>query len=287
MRLALIYNRGQRTGLGERCQKVLETYPQLDVSQFDLREIRKVKGGFDLYFRIDDGDYTEDIPSGLKPSAWWVADTHLPKAYRKIVRKINNYDFVFCAQKDGAEKLSQKRGRKVHWIPWATDSIPEGFLPLAEEEKKWDICFIGTSGKYTLRRVVLEILKLNYKNLFIGMVPYTQLFDYYSRARIVVNYPINNDINARIFEAMGAASLLVTYRIVDNGFTDLFEEGKHLVVFDDILKEMKEKIDYYLESTDERRKIAEEGFRYVQNNHTYRHRLTQMFKIMGYRLDEN
>ncbi len=87
MKVALIYNRNQRTGLGERCQKILENYKNLEIAQFDLNEIQKVKGGFDLYFRIDDGDYTLDIPHNLHPSAWWVADTHLPKSYKKIEKR--------------------------------------------------------------------------------------------------------------------------------------------------------------------------------------------------------
>ncbi len=287
MKIALIYNRNQRVALGERCFGVLKRYRGLEITQFDLGEIQKIKGGFDLYFRIDDGDYTSDIPKSLNPSCWWISDTHLPKPYKKIKSKVKNYDFIFCAQKEGAERLHRETGKVTYWIPWAADEIPADFEFPPEENKVWDICFIGTSGKYSLRKVVLEILKLNYKNVFIGKAPYTRLREYYSKARIVINYPINNDINARIFEAMSSGALVITYRIVGNGFEDIFEEDKHLVVFDDILEEMRAKIDYYLESTNERRRISEEGFRLVRENHTYCHRLIQMFKIMGHSLDEN
>ena len=129
------------------------------------------------------------------------------------------------------------------------------------------------------------ITKINYPNSFIGNVHWSQISDYYSKAHVVVNYSINNDINLRIFEGVGAGALVITNRILNNGFEEIFEEGRHLVVFDDIFKEMVEKIDYYLKNREEREKIAKEGFEYVRENHTYRHRLIKMFEIMGYRLE--
>ncbi|MCM8800639.1 MAG: hypothetical protein NC912_01280 [Candidatus Omnitrophica bacterium] len=99
MRLALIYNRNQRVALGERCLEILKDYPGLNISQFDLREAQNIKKEFDFYLRIDDGDYSLDLPSSLHPSGFWVSDTHLPKPYKKIKKIIKNYDFVFCMQK--------------------------------------------------------------------------------------------------------------------------------------------------------------------------------------------
>jgi len=287
VRIALIYNRGQRTALGERCQKILEGYSNLEILQFNMEEIQKISGRFDLYFRIDDGDYTQDLPSHLKPSCWWIADTHLPKCYKKIKSKVKKYDFIFCAQKEGAERLFRETHKRTYWVPWAADEVPSDFQFPCEEEKKWDICFIGTPGKYSLRKVVLEILRINYHNIYFGKAPYTELRNYYSKARIVVNYPINNDINARIFEAMSSGSLVITYRIKDNGFEELFKEGKHLIVFDDIFIEMREKVDYYLSNPEERNRIAKEGFEYVRSKHTYRHRLKEIFKLMGYNLENS
>ncbi len=286
MKLALIYNRNQRVGLGERLFNILKKYKDLNISQFDLYQIQKVAAGFDLYFRIDDGDYTVDIPKNLNPCAWWVADTHLPKPYKKIKSKVRNYDFVFCAQKEGAERLYKDTAKLTYWISWAGDEVSQDFKFPLEEKKIWDLCFIGTTGKHSLRKVVLEILKINYKNFYMGRASFTELRDYYSKARIVVNYPINNDINLRIFEAMSSGALIITHRITNNGFEEIFEENKHLIVFDDIFKEMKEKVDYYLKNRKERERISQIGFEYVKNYHTYCHRLKEMFEIMGYKLEQ-
>ncbi|MGE4356999.1 MAG: glycosyltransferase [Candidatus Omnitrophota bacterium] len=284
MRVAVIAGKISRMPLGEIFTRILNSYNTIEATHFDLTEIQEVKGGFDLYLRLGDDNY-EEIPSFLHPVAWWVNDTHLKKSYRKIKRMVKNYDFIFCAQKEGALKLYKETGKKTFWIPWACDEPPADFKFVEDREKVWDICFIGTSGKYSLRKVVLEVLRINYKNIFIGRADYRELRDYYSKARIVVNYPINNDINARIFEAMSSGSLVITCRIKNNGFSEIFEEGENIVVFEDILKDMKQKIDYYLQNKEERERITLKGFELVNRYHTYRHRLKEMFKIMGYDLE--
>lgn len=284
MKLALIYNRNQRVRMGERCSKVLSEYNDLDISQFDLKEVQELKGGFDLYFRIDDGDYNVPIPESLHPYGWWLSDTHLKKPFKKIVKNATGCDYIFCCQKEGAEKLSFATGKQALWIAPAADGILPSQKLKEDKRKKWDICFIGTTGKYSMRKVVLETIKINYPNSFIGRVDYSKIYDYYSKSRIVVNYPINNDINMRMFEAMGAGALVVTSRIRNNGFNAIFKENEHLVVFDDIFEDMMKKINFYLNNTKAREKIAQCGFEYVRNNHTYRHRLILMINTMGFEL---
>jgi spore maturation protein CgeB len=286
MRIALIYNRNQRVCMGERSQKVLEKYKNLIISQFDLQEIQGIKNGYDLYFRIDDGGYVQDIPADLHPCCWWISDTHLPKPYKTIKGKIKKYDFVFCTQKHAVEKLFKETGKSAYWIPWACDEIPFDFEFPQENSKVWDICFIGTSGKYSLRKVILELIRINYPNSFIGRATYHEILDYYRKSRIVVNYSINNDINARVFEAMSAGALLITNRINNNGFEEIFHPGEHLVIFEDMFRDLKENIDFYLQNITERQRIAKRGFRYTNQAHTYRDRLRKMFEIMGINLNK-
>lgn len=272
--------------MGERCLEILQRDPLLDLYQFDMQEIQPVKGGFDLYIRFDDGDYTIEMPRHLRPAAWWISDTHLKKPYKKIRRQVRDYDYVFLAQKDDIQRLEKDAGVTAHWLPWAADALKPSQVFLGDDKRQYDICFIGTEGKYSLRKVVIETIRYFYPQSYIGRAEREQLYDYYSRAKIVVNYPIHNDINARFFEAMGAGAMLLTYRIKGNGFSEIFQENKHVVAFDDILSEMRQKIDFYLEHAEERLTIAKNSFDLVNASHTYRHRLKEMFRIMGIALSE-
>lgn len=177
-------------------------------------------------------------------------------------------------------------GVMAHWLPWAADELKAGQCFLEDGQRRYDICFIGTEGKYSLRKVVLETIRYYYPNSYVGRADRSRLYYFYSHARIVVNYPIHNDINARFFEAMAAGAMVISYRVKGNGINELFEENKHLVMFDDILVQMRQKIDYYLSHPDQRIEIARNGFELVNSRHTYKARLEELFKAIGIGLSE-
>ena len=57
------------------------------------------------------------------------------------------------------------------------------------------------------------------------------------------------------------------------GIEDLFEVGKEIITFKfGDFKDLKKKIDYYLEHDDEREKIRIAGFERTKKNHTYKNR---------------
>jgi len=80
--------------------------------------------------------------------------------------------------------------------------------------------------------------------------------------------------------------MVISYRVKGNGINELFEENKHLVMFDDILVQMRQKIDYYLSHPDQRIEIARNGFELVNSRHTYKARLEELFKAIGIGLSE-
>ena len=60
----------------------------------------------------------------------------------------------------------------------------------------------------------------------------------------------------------------------------LFQDGKDLVGFDNP-KELKEKIEYYLVHSLERKKIAAQGYKEVIAKHTYVHRIAQLLSVIA------
>lgn len=80
-----------------------------------------------------------------------------------------------------------------------------------------------------------------------------------------------------MFDIMGCEGFLLTNYQAE--IASLFEPGRDLVVyesFDDCL----EKAGYYLAHEDERRTIAENGYRKICAHHTYDHRIAEMFEIL-------
>ena len=154
------------------------------------------------------------------------------------------------------------------------------FVPFAQRRR--DIAFVGTTGKFSLRKVALELIRSEYPDSFVGTAPREELPGIYAQSRLTVNYSINNDINMRTFEAMGAGALVVTSRIRNNGFEELFTPGKDCLVFDDITtKELKSVIDRALVASLESESLARAGWELVNARHTYRHRMETLLRIAG------
>ncbi|MBF0533341.1 MAG: glycosyltransferase [Candidatus Omnitrophica bacterium] len=284
-RLAFVYQRGSRVALGERCAAVLAGCEHIKIDHYNLAEIQDVSGRYDYYLRLDDGDYSLKMPARLRPAAWWISDTHLKHCYQKIRVQASGYDALFFAQKDALGQIHKDTGKTGYWLPWAADDCRGAIDFLPDDQRQRDVCFIGTSGKFSLRKVVLETLQKHYPNAYIGRADYTQLPRYYSQSRIVVNYPIRNDVNARFFEAMAAGAMVLSSRVQGNGIAELFTEGKEIAYYEDCVDDLRRQLDYYLRNADQRMAIARRGFDLVNGRHTYRHRVRELLRTLGIESD--
>lgn len=114
-----------------------------------------------------------------------------------------------------------------------------------------------------------------------GTVDYwTQMPKVFYNSRINLNVTMRNirtGLPLRMFDIMGCEGFLLTNYQAE--IASFFEPGRDLTVyesFDDCLK----KAGYYLEHEDERRTIAENGYRKICAHHTYDHRIAEMFEIL-------
>ena len=105
--------------------------------------------------------------------------------------------------------------------------------------------------------------------------------DIYRKTRVVLNPPTKGDVNMRVFEVMATGSFLLTERVP--GIEDLYENKKHLVLYDS-LAEAIELTKYYLAHEEERNKIALAGMKETLAKHTYKHRILKMLKKLNYKI---
>ncbi|MDP2942890.1 MAG: glycosyltransferase [Candidatus Omnitrophota bacterium] len=278
MKLAIIFNKEREGTIGcyfERAAKRLG----IPFDHYWTKDGEAIPKGYALYLRIDHGDYKYDIPDGLRPSAFFVVDTHLEKPYQRIKEQALHYDYVFCAQKNGADRLKRDTGANAVWIPIGCDPEKHRDLGL---ERRFDVAFVGTEGKKNLRGELLKALAHRYPNSFIGRAESGLLSNIYSSAKIGFNYSINGDINMRMFEVLSCGALLVTNLIRDNGFEEIFSAGVNVAVYRNP-GELFKVIDHYLACDDERKMIAGQGHALAVSSHTYADRLKKMLEISGWK----
>ena len=121
---------------GGYCLRALQKL--VTVKHFLPSELNQVpRQGFDLYLNIDDGlEYR--LPTDLRPCAWWAIDTHLNPDW--CLGRARDFDFIFTAQRDGADQMQDAGIETACWLPLACD--PE-IHRKHDVPKTLDFCFVG------------------------------------------------------------------------------------------------------------------------------------------------
>jgi 2-polyprenyl-3-methyl-5-hydroxy-6-metoxy-1,4-benzoquinol methylase len=245
------------------------------VDYYSPEDVYNIPKVYDLYLNVDENS-RYIIPAHLRPSAYWVMDTHMDYDWR--LRKSKMFDFVFAAQKNGAQKLKKDGIKNVYWLPLACDPDIDKKHAVPKE---YDISFVGHLGQSAKRMRYLKFLKAKFKNkrLFIGEVLPQDMAMVYSKSKIVFNISVSDDINMRVFEALSCGSLLITNDLSANGQSEIFGNKPPFVVFVS-KRDLFNKIKYYLSYENEREEIAGRGRQEVLAKHTYSHRMKEMINMI-------
>ncbi|HLN32178.1 MAG TPA: FkbM family methyltransferase [Gemmataceae bacterium] len=254
---------------GGYCLRALQKL--VTVKHFLPSELNQVpRQGFDLYLNIDDGlEYR--LPTDLRPCAWWAIDTHLNPDW--CLGRARDFDFIFTAQRDGADQMQDVGIETACWLPLACD--PE-IHRKHDVPKTLDFCFVGHVFPGP-RAELLDLLQRRFRNHFVGQRFFEEMARTYSASRIVFNRSIRNDINMRVFEALACGSLLLTNDLEDNGQGDMFRDGTHLATYRDA-HELMDKVGFYLARETVREQIAARGREEVLAKDTYRHRIELLLR---------
>lgn len=212
------------------------------------------------------------FPMGMEKlsclTAWYGIDTHMD--YLKHLKIGRLFDVTFVAQKEFVERLKQDGLQQAFWLPLAF--APE-LHPEKELERKYDVSYVGSDNAdmHPVRHQLLNLIKEHFSKVWIGKADPRQMGHIYAESKVVFNKSVNNDVNMRYFEAMGAGAVLVTDRAVNNGVEDLFIAGKHFLEYEDE-QSLKNLIQVVLEAPGEWARIGHAARQHILENHTYSHR---------------
>jgi len=245
-------------------------------------DLSKIEGRWDLFFYID--AYNVGFPQGIEklpyPTACYLIDIPYNLKQRLLVAPF--FDYVFIPHKQYLEKFLQVN-KNTFWLPFACD--PEIHYYHKDMEKIFDIGFVG-GVKGEKRGKILKNLSRDFRiNDFNRYYKPSEMAIVYSQSKIVFNMGRRGELNMRVFEALSCGSMLLTER-TQNGLDELFKDGEHLITFGE-KDDLREIIKYYLSHEEERKKIAEAGYRMALEKHTYWHRVQSILETIkqnGYKL---
>lgn len=209
-------------------------------------------------------------------------------------------DYVFTP--DGDPK-SQKRftelGINHHYLPPGVFNEECYIAP--QTEFKHDVLFVGGGDRvgsghgyghkeYPYRDELITFLYDNYGSFGKYGNPQPTVRNHelnvlYANSKVTVGDSLiinghTNYTSDRLFESTGRGAFTIYPYI--NGIADMFIDGKEIVYYKHgDLRDLKAKIDYYLEHDDEREAIRIAGHKRTKDTYTYMHRLREALRIIN------
>jgi glycosyltransferase involved in cell wall biosynthesis len=177
---------------------------------------------------------------------------------------------------DGATGLLSEPGAPAdRWLPLACDSK---IHRRHEVPTEYDTAFVGNVFPGP-RADLLGLIQKQFARTFVGQPYFKDMARTYSASRLAFNWSIRNDVNMRVFEALGCGSMLITNDLRDNGQDELFRDGLHLATYREA-EELLDKIAYYLSHDEIRERIAAAGRHDALTHHTYRLRMMWLLETV-------
>jgi hypothetical protein len=160
-----------------------------------------------------------------------------------------------------------------------------------------DVIFVGSKGyhpEYPYRPILIDFLRAMYKDKFLhvggdgdtGTIRGDDLNRIYAKSKIAVGDTLNIDFtypyysSDRLFESTGRGGFTIYPKI--KGLDKYFKDKKEIVFYKhgDLI-DLKNKIDYYLDNTNEREAIRLAGHNRTRKEHTYVNRWQGILEVIN------
>lgn len=240
--------------------------------------------------------------AGGCPTVNWFADDHW--RFEGFTRHMAPaFDLAVTTDVDSLPKYRLLADTRVHLSQWACNRYAYGRVTT---ELKHDVTFVGQPHG-DRRQTVAMLYEAGFPvecwgfGWSAGQLEHEQMVEVFASSRINLNLsnssvpaglkarlrrslrlrpmpPRPPQIKGRNFEVPGCGGFLLTERVPH--LERYFELGREVAVFEGA-DDLVDNVRYWLEHADERRQIAEAGYRRVISEHTYDHRFAAIFEVLG------
>lgn len=261
---------------------------------FDI--LKKIPQGFIPDFFWDSQiEHTHYIPAGIHtapfPIVGGVCHTYLHKSIEHVCEL---FDFVVANSKEHSKILKKKYPNKILDLPFGINCASFSHLLNPRWEKTIDVCVtFGETDSvvyFNKRNQVIESIKKfkekygnRYSILIFDRMPREEYFEVLRKSLITINVvAVNGPYNYRTIEAMNAGSMVFQYEwddpFFENKFSELFIDGQHGVSFN--FDNFESRLLYYLENREETKKIANQGYLFLNENYSFKKIYQDLIKII-------
>ncbi|HEY8344471.1 MAG TPA: glycosyltransferase [Bacillota bacterium] len=246
---------------------------------------------------------------GIKTVLWLVEDPYEIDDHHRIIEA---YDYVFTNEKEAVGAYHPASACVVSYLPWCCNPyVHKDFEVPAKYHS--DLCFVGMGFPNRVR--ILNAIAPAIKDLNVKLIgdwetwgslhptlkdcvlpvvdDFLEVIKYYNGAKINLNIhrdpadpPSGNrkrigaaSPNDRVFALAGCGA----FQLVDHTRPEVencFQVGREIITFTDP-EDLAEKIHEYLGNDRLRRSIGRAAAKRARREHTYKHRLAHIFRVVG------
>ena len=228
-----------------------------------------------FYLRPSQAFLPPDLAECPVPLVGWLEDEF--KFADVDQHLVYNYDLAPTAYAEISELYSARGLDNRPCVNYFTASwlMPDGEIDFAD--RPIDVSFIGhlDPGQTRLRcRELEQVMRLRKDGVKVYVregLYLRQMMDVYARSKFVFQHSGQGapNLTYRVGEAMTCGAVLLSKRPNRaEGLPSPLVEGEHVLYYDDF-DHARELVRHYLDHEDERRAIAENGYRYVREQHPW------------------
>ncbi len=224
----------------------------------------------DIIMHMDFGQHTSSILKDLKKTgAFCIMESgDDPQRFYGNSIKAPWFDLILSPDIRCVEEY-KKMGYDAEWWTHFTDT--NTYFPLDEEQKYIAVCSRGMrNDAYIIDSLVQKYPdQIKNQNGFWG----EEHNRFLNSANIILQQSRYGEITRRIFEGMSCKKLILADRLDSStSIQELFVDGEDIVFYDNE-EDCLNKIVYYSNNQEEAKRIAENGYKKVLENHTQKQRV--------------
>ena len=222
----------------------------------------------DIVLFMDWGRFTSTYLDKNLVDAFWVQESgDDPQNFDRNFPKSERFHITLSPDADSVEQY-KTRGIEAYWWTHFADTRVQ--VPLKSKPEYVAVTTRGKGGSEFLDQLTYHAGGAVGNKNNLGPKEHTEFLN---KGKMVIQHSRWGEVTRRIFEGMACGKMVLCDRLDKSKKLDeLFEDGKDIVYYDDII-DCIYKMNHYSGNDAEREKIAVSGYNKVIENHTQKQRV--------------
>jgi len=227
----------------------------------------------DIVIFLDWGRFNSQLLDKNLLNAFWVQESgDDPQNFERNFPKSERFHITLSPDYDSVQEYI-RRGTEAYWFTHFADTRVQ--FPIETKPEYIAVTTRGLGGSE-----FLDLLtqhgggSIGNKN---NMGP-KEHTEFLNKGQMVIQNSRWGEVTRRIFEGMACGKMVLCDRLNESKkLHELFKEGEEIIFYDDIV-DCINKMNYYSENEKERKRIAQNGYKKVLENHTQKQRVEFIIK---------